>query len=107
MMSVTVSSASSGSSGPSPSMSAISDLDQFALLGEIQLDLGLGKQFLDPAGQLRLEGGARHLGRGGDVHVFEDERLDLRLGRVDRAAMRGCAVAAGVGRAGRRAAAPA
>ena len=63
--------------------------DELALLGEVQLDLGLGEQFLDPAGQLRLEGGARHLGRGGNVHVFEDQRLDLRLGRLDRRPVRG------------------
>ena len=66
-------------------------LDEFALLGEVELDFGLGQQLLDPAGQLRLERRARHLGRRGDVHVFEDERLDLRLGRLDRRACAGCA----------------
>ena len=54
-------------------------LDEFALLDEIQLDLGFAEQFLDPAVELRLEGGARHRGSGGDVHVFEHQRLDLRL----------------------------
>ena len=63
--------------------------DELALLGEVQLYLGLGEQFLDPAGQLRLEGGARHFGRRGDVHVFEDQRLDLRLGRLDGRLVRG------------------
>ena len=32
-------------------MSAISDFDEFALLDEIELNLGLGEQFLDPAGR--------------------------------------------------------
>ena len=63
-------------------------LDQLALLGEIELDLGFGQQVLDPAAELRLEDGARHLGGGGDVHVLEDERLDLRLCRLDRRAVR-------------------
>src|SRR5882762_1705727 len=48
-------------------------LDEFALFDEVELDLGLGQQLLDPAGKLRLEGGARHFGGGRDVHVFEDE----------------------------------
>ncbi len=62
-------------------------LDQLALLDEIELDLGLAEQFLDPVVELRLEGGARHRGRRGDVHVFEDERLDLRLCGLDRGAV--------------------
>ena len=41
---------------PEPQHVGDQRLDQLALLGEIQLDLGLGQQFLDPAGQLRLEG---------------------------------------------------
>ena len=56
MMSVTVSSSISGSSGPEPEHVGDQRLDEFALLGEIELDLGLGQQLLDPAGQLRLEG---------------------------------------------------
>ncbi len=62
-------------------------LDEVALLGKVQLDLGLGEQLLDPAGELRLEGGARHLGRRGDVHMLEDERLDLRLRCLDHGAV--------------------
>ncbi len=65
--------------------------DQLALFDEIELDLGFGQQLLDPAGQLRLESRARHFRRGGDVHVLEDERLDLRLGRLDRGAVRAAA----------------
>ena len=69
---------------PEPEHVGDQQFDELALLGEIQLDLGLGEQILDPAAELRLEDGARHLGGGGDVHVFEDERLDLRLRRLDR-----------------------
>ncbi len=43
-----------------------------------------GEELLDPPGKLRLEGRARHVGRRADIHVFEDERLDLRLRRFDR-----------------------
>ena len=68
---------------PEPEHVGNQRFDELALLGEVELDLGLGEQLLDPAGQLRLEGGARHFGRGGNVHVFEDQRLDLRLGRLD------------------------
>ncbi len=62
---------------PEPEHVGDQGLDEIALLREIELDLGFGKQLLDPAGELRLEGGARHFRRGGDIHVFEDERLDL------------------------------
>ena len=58
-------------------------VDELALLDKVQLDLGLGEQFLDPAGELRFERGARHFRRRGDVHVFEHKRLDLRLGSFD------------------------
>ena len=58
--------------------------DKFALLDKIQLNLGFDQQVLDPAGQLRLEGRARHLGGGSNVHVLDDERLDLRFRRLDR-----------------------
>ena len=69
---------------PEPEHVGDQRFDELALLDEVQLYLGLGEQLLDPAGQLRLEGGPRHLGRRGNVHVFEDQRLDLRLGRLDR-----------------------
>ena len=46
------------------------------------------KGLLEPdkthAGAAGLEDGARHFRRGGDIHMFEDERLDLRLCRLDR-----------------------
>ena len=66
-------------------MSAISDSTRSRCSDKIELDLGFGQQLLDPAGELRLEGGARHLGGRGDIHVLEHERLDLRLRRVDHA----------------------
>jgi hypothetical protein len=58
--------------------------DELALFGEVQLDFGLGEQLLDPAGQLRLKGGAGHFRRRRDIHVFEHQRLDLRFCRFDR-----------------------
>src|SRR6516164_3589132 len=58
--------------------------DELALLDEIQLDLALGQQILDPAAKLRFEHRARHLRGRGYIHVFEDEGLNLRLRRFDR-----------------------
>jgi len=89
MMSFTVSSSINGSSGPSPSHVGNKRLDEFALLDKIELDFGFGQQVLDPATELCLEDRARHIGSGGHVHVFEDERLDLRLRRLDRGAIGG------------------
>ena len=37
--------------------------------------------------ELGLEDGARHFRGGGDVHVLEDQRLDLRLCRLDHRAI--------------------
>ena len=62
-------------------------LDQLALLDKVQLDLGFGQQLLDPAAELGLKGGARHFRRGGHVHMLQNERLDLRLGGLDRDAL--------------------
>src|ERR1700756_3132033 len=62
-------------------------LDELALLDKVQLDLGLGQQVLDPAAELRLEHCPGHLGSRSHVHVFEDERLDLSLSRVDHGAV--------------------
>jgi hypothetical protein len=62
-------------------------VDEFALLDEIELQLALGKQVLDPAAKLCLEHRARHIGCGGDVHVFEHEWLNVGLRGVDRGAV--------------------
>ena len=59
-------------------------VDELALFDEIQLDLGFDKQLLDPAGELRFEGGARHFRGRRNVHMFQDEGLDLCFGGFHR-----------------------
>jgi hypothetical protein len=59
-------------------------LDQLTLLGEVQLDLRLGQQLLDPAGELSFERRARHLCRRRDIHMLQHHRLDLRFRRLDQ-----------------------
>jgi hypothetical protein len=49
------------------------------------------------AAELRLEHCARHFSGRGDVHVFENQRLDLSLCHVDRGAV-GAARAGSIGR---------
>ena len=73
--------------GPKPKHIGDQRLDELALLEKVQLDLRFGQQVLDPPGELGFEHGARHFRGGGDVHMFEDERLDLGLCRLDRRAV--------------------
>src|SRR5438105_15851732 len=87
MMSVTVSSSISGFEWAEPEHIGDQRLDEFALLEKVQLDFGFGQQVLDPPGELGLEDSARHLRGGGNVHMFEDERLDWGLCRLDRRAV--------------------
>ena len=83
MMSLIVSSASSGSSGPKPTMSSTSVDGQLLLLARGHRELLLGDDLADQLGDLALQLLARQLGGGARVDALEQAHLDApehRLG---------------------------